>query len=216
MQRVRVLIHILVFCILSVEILYYLLNKRVTGLCALCFLCSQLWRHLRVWRLPKEFKKNCLHVWRWWKIAHVYCKKPMRTVQLWICMTCLRYSFIFSASFKENTVFRLCEALSLPTRFVCSNGTLMSLTDGVQLLLRRLLYLNRLNGMKTVFNSSKFELSYISNTVMDYPYHTHLGKIIDLDQSWLDEEHMWLYADAPSDIGGPLPNGSLSKYVNLV
>ena len=70
--------------------------------------------------------------------------------------------------------------------------------------------------MKIVFNSSKFELSYISNTVMDYPYHTHLGKIIDLDQSWLDEEHMWLYADAPSDIGGPLPNGSLSKYVNLV
>ena len=68
MQRMRVLILILVFCILSVEILYYFFNKRELWLCALCFLCSQLWRHLRVWRLPKDFKRNCLHVWRWWLV----------------------------------------------------------------------------------------------------------------------------------------------------
>lgn len=134
MQRVRVLIHISVLGILSVEILYSFLNKRVLGLCALCFLCSQLWRHLRVWCLPKEFKKELLA-----------CMKMM---------TCLRNSFIFSTSFKENTVFCLCEAWSLPSRFVCSNGTLVSLTDGVQILLRFLLYPYRLNGMKTVFNSS--------------------------------------------------------------
>ncbi|XP_078321381.1 uncharacterized protein LOC144621637 [Crassostrea virginica] len=37
-------------------------------------------------------------------------------------------------------------------------------------------------------------------------YHTHSGKFSDLDQSWLNEEHLRLYADAISDIGGPLPN----------
>ena len=62
--------------------------------------------------------------------------------------------FYLFYSFKENTVFRLGEALSLPTRFVGLNGTLVSLTDGVQILLGFLLYPYRLNGMKTVFNSS--------------------------------------------------------------
>ena len=41
---------------------------------------------------------------------------------------------------------------------------------------------------------------------MDCLYHTHSGKFSDLDQSWLNEEHLQLYADAISDIGGPLPS----------
>ncbi|XP_061182302.1 uncharacterized protein LOC133190627 [Saccostrea echinata] len=113
------------------------------------------------------------------------------------------YSFF---RFQKNDISRLCEALSLPSKFVCPNGTRVSTTEGVLILLRRLSYPNRLDDMKPLFNRSKSELSYISNTVLDYLYHRHSGKFCDLNQSWLDEEHLRMYADAISDIGGPLPN----------
>ena len=82
----------------------------------------------------------------------------------------------------------------------------MSVTEGVLILLRRLSYPNILDDMKPLFNRSKSELSYISNTFLDCLYRTHSSKFSDLDQSRMDEEHLRLYADAITDIGGPLPN----------
>ena len=55
------------------------------------------------------------------------------------------YSFF---RFQREDIPRLCDVLSLPTRFVCPNGTRVSLTEGVLILLRRLSYPNRLDDMK--------------------------------------------------------------------
>lgn len=80
----------------------------------------------------------------------------------------------------------------------------MTAHEGMLILLRRLSYPNRLEDMKPLFNRSKSELSYIANTVLEYLYIKHSGKLSNLNQSWLDEEHLRQYADAISDIGGPL------------
>ena len=113
------------------------------------------------------------------------------------------YSFF---RFQRKDIPRLRDVFSLPTRSVCPFGTRVSVTEGVLILLRRLSYLNRLDDMKPLFSRSKSELSYISNTVLGCLYRTHSSKFSDLHQSWMDEEHLRLYADAISDIGGPLPN----------
>lgn len=111
------------------------------------------------------------------------------------------YSFF---RFQRNDISRLCNALSLPLKFMCPNGTRVTAHEGMLILLRRLSYPNRLEDMKPLFNRSKSELSYIANTVLDYLYIKHSEKLSNLNQSWLDEEHLQQYADAISDIGGPL------------
>lgn len=75
------------------------------------------------------------------------------------------YSFF---RFHRNDISRLCNALSLPLKFLCPNGTRVTAHEGMLILLRRLSYPNRLEDMKPLFNRSKSELSYIANTVLDY------------------------------------------------
>ena len=108
--------------------------------------------------------------------------------------------------FEKGDMERLCTALKLPVKIVCKNGTAVSGLEGLCILLRRLAYPNRLEDLEIVFNRPKYELSYIINAVLDLLHELHSDKLRNLNQAWLDEGHLRMYADAIYSLGAPLPN----------
>ena len=63
-------------------------------------------------------------------------------------------------------MFRLHNALSLPEKYVCSQGTVSTGMEALMILLRRLSYPNRLSDLVQLFGRRKSELSLVFNMVM--------------------------------------------------
>ena len=65
-------------------------------------------------------------------------------------------------------MFRLHEALAIPEKYVCSQGTVASGMEALMILLRRLAYPNRLSDLVQLFGRRKSELSLVFNMVNNW------------------------------------------------
>ena len=100
----------------------------------------------------------------------------------------------------------LLEALKIPEKFVCSNGTVSSETEGLLILLKRFSYPCRLSDMIPRFGRSVPELSLILHEVSNFIYTNHGYLLIDLDQPWLNSNHLENFARAVYEKGAALEN----------
>lgn len=62
-------------------------------------------------------------------------------------------------------MFRLHQALAIPEKYVCSQGTVATGMEALMILLRRLAYPNRLSDLVQLFGRRKSELSLVFNMV---------------------------------------------------
>lgn len=100
----------------------------------------------------------------------------------------------------------LLQALKIPDKFICSNGTVSSGTEGLLILLKRFSYPCRLSDMIPRFGRSVPELSLILNEVIDFIYTNHGYLLRDLDQPWLNSNHLENFARAVYEKGAALEN----------
>ena len=84
---------------------------------------------------------------------------PLECEQLFryiiVLMNRMTVSTILFSRFRKNDMFRLHNALSLPEKYVCSQGTVATGIEAMMILLRRLSYSNRLNE----YNSLQCQIS---------------------------------------------------------
>lgn len=84
---------------------------------------------------------------------------------------CIKHSYwsgsyyIICYRFDKSDVTRLFQALSIPPKYVCAQGTTTAGIEALMVLLRRLTYPNRQSDLTKLFGRSKNELSLIFNTV---------------------------------------------------
>ena len=81
----------------------------------------------------------------------------------------------FFYRFRKHDMFRLHDALSLPEKYVCSQGTTVTGMQALMILLRQLAYPNRLSDLVQLFGRRKSELSLDFNMVMIVTYFNHNG-----------------------------------------
>ena len=110
-----------------------------------------------------------------------------------------------SFRFDKQSIRRLTTALRLPERFVCPNRTVVSGQDALCVLLRRLVYPNRLVDLEPFFGRPKSTLSLIINTTLNYLYDIHGHLLINFNQPWLINK-LQRYVDAIHQKGAPLSN----------
>ena len=108
--------------------------------------------------------------------------------------------------FEKDDLPRIQMALRIPQKIVCRNRTIVSGTEGLCILLRRLAYPNRLEDLTSVFGRPVYELSYIFNEVLNIVYHEHGHLLSDLTQPWLSQANLDTFTTAISDRGSPLLN----------
>ena len=70
--------------------------------------------------------------------------------------------------FEKHDIPRLFSALEIPDKYKCEQGTIVSGMEALLILLRRLVYPNRLSDLVKLFGRSTAELSYIFNTVSKF------------------------------------------------
>jgi hypothetical protein len=95
-------------------------------------------------------------------------------------------------------------ALNFPPYIQCSNGTRVGDTEALCVLLKRMVYPNRLCDLRKTFDRSVVELCCIFNAALDHVYENFHGLLTDLDQWWLDADHLRAYSAAVSGRGAPL------------
>ena len=100
----------------------------------------------------------------------------------------------------------LVEALKIPEKFVCSNGTVASGLEGLLVVLKRFAYPCRLSDMIPRFGRSVPELSLILGEVLEFIYENHCYLLRDMNQPWLDSIHLEEYANAVYRKGAALDN----------
>ncbi|KXJ17917.1 hypothetical protein AC249_AIPGENE21844 [Exaiptasia diaphana] len=119
---------------------------------------------------------------------------------------------ISTGEFKTEFRFNLSEidllqdALQIPERFICDNGTVASGTEGLLLLLKRFAYPCRLSDMIPRFGRSVPEMSLILAEVTDHISSNFSHLLTDLNQPWLQRGKLERYAQAIHDKGGALDN----------
>ena len=88
----------------------------------------------------------------------------------------------------------LAQALRIPEKFTCPNGTVDSGMEGLCILLKRFAYPNRYSDMIFRCGRSASELSLMASVVTDFIYNTHGYLLRDLNQPWLQPERLEEYA----------------------
>ena len=96
-------------------------------------------------------------------LSPLECEQLFRYIIL--LMNKMTVSIILFFRFRKN-MFRLHNALSLPEKYVCSQGTVATGMESLMILLRRLSYPNRLSDLVQLFGRRKSELSLVFNMVM--------------------------------------------------
>lgn len=112
----------------------------------------------------------------------------------------------FMFRFEKADISRLREALDIPSKIVCNNGTVATGTEGLCVVLRRLAYPNRLDDISPIFKRPLYELSYILSKTLDIIYDNNNHHISTLNQPWLSQENLRVFADAVFMKGAPLLN----------
>lgn len=107
---------------------------------------------------------------------------------------------------KKRDLPLLADALGIPEKFKCPQGTVCSGMEGLCIFLRRFAYPCRYSDMVQGFGRSVPELGMISNTVLDYIYLQHAHRITEWNHTILSPANLQLYADAITAKGSPLQN----------
>ncbi len=87
--------------------------------------------------------------------------------------------------FEKDCIERLRHALNFPPILKCYNGTLVESDEALCILLRRLVYPNRLCDLRGTFHRTTPELSMIFNLSVDHVYNNYHGLLTNLEQWWL-------------------------------
>lgn len=96
--------------------------------------------------------------------------------------------------------------LEIPQVFRCNNRTVCSGMEGLCVVIRRLAYPNRLDDLSPLFGRTKFELSNIFNTSLDYIYENYSYLLDTLDRPWLSLDQLQVMATAIKNKNSPLEN----------
>ena len=97
-------------------------------------------------------------------LSPLECEQLFRYIILLINK--MTVSIILFFRFRKNDMFRLHNALSLPEKYVCSQGTVATGMEALMILLRRLFYPNRVSDLVQLFGRRKSELSLLFNMVV--------------------------------------------------
>ena len=103
--------------------------------------------------------------------------------------------------FEKYDIDVLAEALEVPERFICPQGTVVDGLEGLCILLKRLAYPCRLSDMIPRFGRPVAELSMISTTVLNFLYDTHAHHLTRFDQPILSRHSLQLYSEAIHEKG---------------
>ena len=107
---------------------------------------------------------------------------------------------------KKEDIPIVAEALQLPERFTCPQGTVCSGMEGLCLLMRRLAYPCRYVDLVKMFARPVPELCMISNTVLDWIYDKHAFRLTSWDQFFLSPPYLEQYYQSIAEKGSPLKN----------
>ena len=95
---------------------------------------------------------------------------------------------------EKQDIPTLAEALQIPERFTCPQGTVVDGIEGSCMLLKRFAYPCRYSDMISRFGRPVPESSMITTTVMDYVYDVHGSGVTTMSSDW-------------ENPGAPHPNG---------
>ena len=107
---------------------------------------------------------------------------------------------------EKDDIPRLAEALRLPGRFRCSQGTLCSGLEGLCILLKRLAFPCRYYDMIYRFARPVPELCLIYNAVLRWVYENHGHRLTSWNQQFLSPIFLEQYARALQRMSAPLGN----------
>ena len=107
--------------------------------------------------------------------------------------------------FFPEDIRNLVRELNLPPRFRVSNGCVASGLDVLCMVLRRFVYPNRLVELEPFFGRPFTTISMFVNEMVDFLFEQHQQRL-KLDNPWMDQHHLQLYADTIADKGAPLDN----------
>ena len=108
--------------------------------------------------------------------------------------------------FDNENIHRLARCLALPEEIQLTNRCICSGKDALCILLRRLVYPNRLRDLETLIGRPKSTLSLIINHTLDFIYDRHGYLLSTLDHTWFQQEMLETYAAAIHAKGAPLRN----------
>ncbi|VEN41877.1 unnamed protein product [Callosobruchus maculatus] len=109
--------------------------------------------------------------------------------------------------FEKNDLYQLCEALRLPEFITTYNQNKVSGRTGLCMLLRRLVYPNRLSDLQGLFGYSPQTISMVTRHVTDILMQNHGHLLSNLEQlPWLNHQRLELYAQAIHNKGAPMHN----------
>ncbi|XP_013386696.1 protein ALP1-like [Lingula anatina] len=108
--------------------------------------------------------------------------------------------------FYKDDIKRLVRVLHIPNKIICENDAFASGTDAFCILLRRMVYPNRLADLEPMFGRPKSTLSMISKEMLNFILQEHGHLLENFDQPWLDQAHLQTYADVIHAKGAPLRN----------
>ena len=89
--------------------------------------------------------------------------------------------------FTKYQIFNLNAALNLPETFVADNRSRIDGIDGLCLLLRRLVYPQRLHDLEQIFGREQSVLSRLFNVVLNFIYENLSNKLTSLNQDWITQ-----------------------------
>lgn len=90
--------------------------------------------------------------------------------------------------------------------FRCTNRTVCSGMKGSCVVIRRLAYPNRLDDLPPLFCGTKFELSNIFNTSLDYKQDNYKYLLDTLNRPWLSLDQLQVMATAIKNKSSPQEN----------
>ena len=95
--------------------------------------------------------------------------------------------------FRKTDIPHLAEALGIPEKFTCSQGTTTDGIEGLCVVLKRLSYTCRYSDLIPRFGQPVPVLSMINNTVLDYIYNAHSHRITQWNHSIVDPVNLERY-----------------------
>ena len=130
------------------------------------------------------------------------------------CCNTLKFNTEYQADQKALNTFRfdkgntqrLARSFAIPEQFRLPNRCICSGVDALCILIRRLVYPNKLNDMETLFGRPKSTLSLIVNYSLDFIYDRDGYLLSMVDQPWFQQEPLEAYATAFHAKGAPLTN----------
>lgn len=108
--------------------------------------------------------------------------------------------------FGKKDIPHLLDALDIPEKIICSQGTTCTGMEGLCVVLKRLAYPCRYTDLVTRFGRNPAEICLIFNEVLDIIYADHRHRLEDWHQPLLNQQKLQDYATAIYQRGAPLTN----------